>query len=405
MWRKFVEWHREWEHQQLAVLETPSLALEVPPGYRRYCANKLAGLSDIERMQLRQFLMANKGRRGYFALAKLALAFTVVAILLYFASGAKLGLGGLIVVTNMVGFGICMGLAGAWFNYRRAATRQFSLFIRAVIGSVAGVFAGYLSIHWLGDAAAVKLLERLPQLLAWGILVSGVLVAIPMIVTSWLRNRYADALAVQLQQDAERERLARELSESQLRLLRAQIEPHFLFNTLGAVQQLAQHGAPRAAEMTANLIAFLRASLAEMRCEEVALGTDFRLVEAYLRVMQMRLGERLRHTLSLPDRLAGIKVPSMLLLTLVENAIKHGIEPSLRGGEVHVAAEEHDGFIRIRVSDSGVGMSAAPGAGTGLDNVRRRLQLAYGDNAVLVLREADPGFVAEVSIPHREVPA
>jgi LytS/YehU family sensor histidine kinase len=217
------------------------------------------------------------------------------------------------------------------------------------------------------------------------ILGAGLLIALPVIAIGVFRNRQHEALTAQLQHAADRDRMARELAESQLRLLRAQIEPHFLFNTLGAVQQLAQHGAPRAAELTAHLIAFLRASMSEMRSEQVRLDTEFGLVEAYLRVMQFRLGQRLRFSLALAPALRPAQVPSMILLTLVENAIKHGIEPALRGGEVAVSAEVQDG--------------AAPGSGTGLDNLRRRLQLAYGVGASLALHDAAPGVIADLTLP------
>jgi LytS/YehU family sensor histidine kinase len=109
--------------------------------------------------------------------------------------------------------------------------------------------------------------------------------------------------------------------------------------------------------------------------------------------------------MSLPEALAQREVPSMIVLTLVENAIKHGIEPSLRGGEIRVAATEEAGTVCICVHDSGVGMSATPGKGAGLDNVRRRLQLAYGDQASLALRELEPGLVAELRLPLRETEA
>jgi LytS/YehU family sensor histidine kinase len=115
--------------------------------------------------------------------------------------------------------------------------------------------------------------------------------------------------------------------------------------------------------------------------------------------MQARMGKRLDFSLDLPDALAPLQVPSMLVLTLVENAIKHGIEPSLRGGAILVSALEEDSRTVIRVRDTGVGMSATPGDGAGLDNVRRRVALAYGDGAVLALYDADPGVVAEVVVP------
>lgn len=136
-----------------------------------------------------------------------------------------------------------------------------------------------------------------------------------------------------------------------------------------------------------------------MRCETVSLQQEFALVEAYLQVMKARLGERLNFTLELPDSLALVRVPSMILLTLAENAIKHGIEPSLRGGAVSVAAALREGMVHIRVDDSGVGLSPSPGTGLGLENVRRRLQLAHGVAASLDLRDAQQGVTAEVIIP------
>jgi LytS/YehU family sensor histidine kinase len=172
------------------------------------------------------------------------------------------------------------------------------------------------------------------------------------------------------------------------------------------VQQLAQHGAPRAAELTANLIDFLRSSMQDMRSEQVSLTAEFSLLESYLKVMQVRLGERLRFSLQLPRALEQVQLPTMILLTLVENAIKHGIEPALRGGEVVVSAQALDGAVRIRVQDGGVGMSTIDepegGGGTGLDNVRHRLRLAYGEAAGLALQEGDPGLIADVTIPYAQ---
>jgi sensor histidine kinase YesM len=260
---------------------------------------------------------------------------------------------------------------------------------------------------WMKGQPLAHAMERVSHFTG-GVLAGSLTIMIAVLAISILRNRQYEALNVKLQQDAEQARLARELSESQLRLLRAQIEPHFLFNTLGAVQQLAQHGAPRAAELTANLIDFLRSSMRDMRSEQVCLSAEFGLVESYLKVMQVRLGERLRFSLQLPRSLENVQLPTMILLTLVENAIKHGIEPALRGGEVTVSAETLDGVVRIRVRDSGVGMSslsasdpcAEAGGGTGLDNVRHRLRLAYGEAASLRLRDGEPGLVADVIIPH-----
>jgi LytS/YehU family sensor histidine kinase len=119
-------------------------------------------------------------------------------------------------------------------------------------------------------------------------------------------------------------------------------------------------------------------------------------------VMQIRLGERLRFSIDLPPELAVTQVPSMIVLTLAENAVKHGIEPALRGGEIALSVRQEDGSVRVQVRDSGVGMSDTPGNGTGLENLRHRLRLAYGDAACLLLSEAEPGLLAEIVIPAKE---
>jgi sensor histidine kinase YesM len=396
MWRKVVDWYREWEDEQIAVLEQPELAAKTA-GYRRVYYQKLAQRSPVERQQLRDFSVAFKGRRGWLATAALLIAFTLCGILLHLLWPARSWVAP-VVTANVLGVALSFGLFGAWFNYRDVVRRKFRLLLTALAFALLAAVGLSGGVLWISDQSSAAVMQKLPRVLAM-ILGAGLAVAVPMIVIGLLRNRQHEALTEQLQRDAERDRMARELAESQLRLLRAQIEPHFLFNTLGAVQQLAEHDAPRAAELTANLIAFLRASMNKMRSEQVALDAEFGLVEAYLRVMRVRLGARLRFTLKLPPELGQVQVPSMIVLTLVENAIKHGIEPSLRGGEVMVSAEVLDATIRVRVQDSGVGMGAAGGSGTGLDNVRRRLQLTYGAGAGLALHDADPGLVADITIP------
>ncbi|MES3024186.1 MAG: histidine kinase [Pseudomonadota bacterium] len=402
MWGKLVKWYDDWEEEQLAVLNNPALADTLPEGYRRYFGQVLAKLTPIERKQLHEFSITYRGRRLYLAVAKWALAFTVLGAALHLAFPAKvswlLGIG----LVNLAGFSLVFTTIGAWFNYRKYAGRELLIF--AIFGglSMLGGVTGMMMA--LADSGKPFTFDKfgITLLLATG---AGMLMAAPFVIVGMLRNRQYEELTAELQRQAERDQMSRELSESKLRLLRAQIEPHFLFNTLGAVQQLAEHGAPRAAELTANLIAFLRASLSEMRCDEVGLGTEFGLLESYLKVMQARLGERLRYSLELPAALAAVNLPSMILLTLVENAIKHGIEPSLRGGEVTVRASAVDGKIRISVADTGVGMSLTPGSGIGLENVRHRLQLAYDDAASLGLHDGEEsGMIAEIVMPqlHKE---
>lgn len=404
MWGRIARWWKAWDDELLAVLKQPSLASETPAGWRRAMACKVAQMSAIERQEVYRISTAYSGWRLVRLLAKFCLVFSVVGALVKLAFLPDLGMTAAILAANAVGLAVLMALTGVWFNHEKYLRRGRRMLSNAIVLSMLGALAGAaLVVMFRGDPWD-RLLEIAPRVLmvtGFGVLL---LLILPGFVLALARNRHYAVLAAKLQQEAEQARLARELSETRLRLLRAQIEPHFLFNTLGAVQQLAEGGAPRAAELTSHLIDFLRASMSDMRCEQVTLATEFGLVDSYLRVMQFRMGERLRYRLDLPDAVAGVQVPSMIILTLAENAIKHGIEPSLRGGEIAVAAQEDGGAIRIRVRDSGVGMSDTPGSGTGLENVRHRLRLAYGDGAVLALSEAEPGLLAEIVIPCKEQP-
>ena len=402
MWKRIAQWNREVEAEQLAVLRDPSLVGQVPAGCRRFFARKLAAMSPAERESLHRFSSAVSTSAALLALLKLCVVLTVLGLLVNLAYLPATPWWQTVVAANAIGITVLMSLMGVWFNYEKIVRAKGKALVTIVgLGLLGGLFGAMTAMFEKGHTWSA-LLDKLPKVVVTVTLVVTALVAIPVIAVAVLRNRHYQIQAEQLRRDAEQERLARELSETQLRLLRAQIEPHFLFNTLGAVQQLAEQGAPRAAELTSHLIDFLRGSMSDMRCEQVALATEFGLVDSYLRVMQIRMGERLRYTVDVPEALAHTQVPSMLVLTLAENAIKHGIEPSLHGGEIAVTAHDDDGTLRIRVRDSGVGMSDTPGAGTGLENVRHRLRLAYGDGACLLLSEAEPGLLAEIAIPCKE---
>lgn len=403
MFHKLGRWYEDFEHEQLAVLETPELVQSMAPGLRRRWAARLAQLSVIERQQVRDFSIKYRGRTLFFALAKWMLAFSLLGLVFHLLRPVAAGVHVPILVANGLGLLLLCATIGALFNYREIVNtgiRPFCIYFALTMGiALLGVAAGaMLSGRPVWDALQFAAFRGVVAGLA-----TGFLLAIPLAIVSVLRNQQYHLLTDKLQGETERARLAKELSESRLHLLRAQIEPHFLFNTLGAVQQLAEQGAPRAAELTANLIAFLRASLAEMRSEQVSLQAEFGLVEAYLQVMKVRLGGRLRFSLDLPAALATVEVPSMILLTLVENAIKHGIEPSLRGGAIAVTARLDAELLSLAVHDSGVGLAVTPGKGLGLDNVRTRLQLAYGNAASLTVDDAeDAGVAAVITLPVRQ---
>ena len=152
--------------------------------------------------------------------------------------------------------------------------------------------------------------------------------------------------------------------------------------------------------MIDNLMRYLSEALPKLRQEESSLADEMHLIDAYLRIHQIRMGRRLSYELSVPEHLGSQRIPTMILLTLVENAVKHGINPAVDGGSIRVSASRERAALVLKVSDSGQGMAATDGHGMGLANIRRRLTMLYGDDAVLSLaRAASHGVVATVSIP------
>jgi sensor histidine kinase YesM len=205
-------------------------------------------------------------------------------------------------------------------------------------------------------------------------------------------ERRARERAALLHAERERSTLERELLDARLRLLQAQIEPHFLFNTLANIQALVESGSDNAAPVLRHLIAYLRAAMPRLHDADATLGTELQLVRAYLELMHLRMPDRLRYKLDAAAELHGLAFPAMALLTLVENAVRHGIDPSTDGGSIEVGgkADAASGLVTLWVSDTGVGMSESAQPGTGLGNVRTRLQAFYGAAARLDLLEAEP---------------
>jgi hypothetical protein len=203
-----------------------------------------------------------------------------------------------------------------------------------------------------------------------------------------------------MQKQIEGAALDANVKRARLQLLRAQIEPHFLFNTLATVRTLARTDRGAAVDMIDHLMRYLSEALPKLRQEECSLAEEVQLIDAYLRIHQIRMGSRLSYELLIPETLFTQRIPTMILLTLVENAVKHGINPAVDGGRITVSANQERQALVLRVSDSGQGMAATDGHGMGLANIRRRLMMLYGDDAVLSLsRPAARGVTASVSLP------
>jgi len=193
----------------------------------------------------------------------------------------------------------------------------------------------------------------------------------------------------------------KEIAEARLSVLQAQVEPHFLYNTLASAQLLTRSDPARADQMLGNLITYLRTSLPRTETALTTLGAELERASAYLEIMRIRMGERLATQVQVPEELKPVPMPSMMLQTLVENAIKHGLEPVQGGGTIWILARESDGKVAITVADDGRGFSEeGGGTGIGLRNVRERLKLAYGNSASFGIAANFPrGVAATITLP------
>ncbi|NYE63124.1 LytS/YehU family sensor histidine kinase [Duganella sp. 1224] len=298
-------------------------------------------------------------------------------------------------------FGVPLPDHGQPTATRPLARFVVTLLLGAVIGYVIVCCADAAQDFVNGFNAGWHKDEPLPPEVRWSVPLGG-LIGASLVALLFAQSRVMKS-AILLTGDRlnlERERANRQQLEAELRLMKAQIEPHFLFNTLGAVQQLAEDKAPQAAALTAELITFLRATMTSLRADTIRLADDSAVCAAYLRIMQVRLGARLAFSVDCPPDLADFPLPTTLLLTLVENAVKHGIERAPAGGRIDITAARQEDRVIIMVADTGAGFGATIGQGVGLQHIRERLALAYGDNARLTLEENTPsGAIARLYLP------
>jgi len=220
-------------------------------------------------------------------------------------------------------------------------------------------------------------------------------------------KRRAEVTANEATKQAETEQLERTVLEARMEALQAQIEPHFLFNTLASIDQLIQTDPPRASKMQQSLIRYLRSAMPQMReGRRPTLGQQVNLCSAFLEIMAVRMEGRLQTVVSVPEGLKSAVFPSMMLQTLVENAIKHGLEPQPEGGKLEISAEVADGQLAVHVLDTGVGFMPTAEAGVGLANVRERLQALYKGRAELIITVPPAGGTcATIKVPYEIAPA
>ena len=274
-----------------------------------------------------------------------------------------------------------------------------------------GAVIGWRFFDWLAVVSWKKLLlVSLLMLILAGIL-KHPLPVLMLILGSFIikvaagGKRRADLTASEATKRAETEQLERTVAEARMEALQAQIEPHFLFNTLASIDQLIQTDPQRASDMQKSLIRYLRSAMPQMRDGgRPTLGQQVSLSSAFLEIMAVRMEERLHPAVNVPEGLKSAVFPSMMLQTLVENAIKHGLEPKAEGGRLEIRAEIVDGQLAVHVQDDGKGFMPQSAGGVGLANIRERLKAMYKDRAELVISVPERGGTcATIKVPYEVV--
>ena len=284
--------------------------------------------------------------------------------------------------------------------YAQIRPRKITLGQTQFVALVAGAVVGTITSGLVIGRSLTEMITN--QAMFWGMVIFiGSSVALGVVTSTLLvyREQAARAAAEAAKADALRHELEKQVLEARLKLMQAQIEPHFLFNTLANVQHLVEANPPLAAKTLESLITYLRAALPEMREGRTTLGREADMAKAYLEIQQLRMGGRLQFSVDVPAELRAASFPPMMLLTLVENAIKHGIDPLQQGGEIRVRAVANEETLVVEVTDTGQGLSPSAGKGIGLQNIRERLQTLFGKSAKLELEENTPrGLLARIRI-------
>lgn len=336
-------------------------------------------------------------KRFLTSLALTAVFNTVIALFLNFL-GFGAGFAVNFIFSQSIGLCMCAFiLAGHYFLKGPSLLgHALLLLITMPAGAVAGTFIGAA----VAGFSFPEIMRGKPTFFLQ-ILFVGILFGTMITYFFFSRERISQTDARLQEEQIRGLTLEKKTLETRLKLLQAQIEPHFLFNTLSNVLSLLESDPGRGRTMLEDLTRYLRSSLARTRDQPTTLGEELDLVRAYLNIFQVRMGDRLRYTIEVPERLRSVPFPPLLVQPLVENALRHGLEPRIEGGEILIQAEERPGGFRLQVADTGAGFSGEAAGGLGLANVRERLGTLYEGKARLVLEDNQPsGLKITLEIPH-----
>jgi signal transduction histidine kinase len=312
------------------------------------------------------------------------------------------GLFGRIVLLGVIAL-LVFGLFEQW---PRRLPRWLARWVLQVVGVGLAMPISTAIIYWLSTPAGAPAFyhtkERMDGFVNLTML--GVLIAPWAALAALVRQKDALARHQALAFELERSELERQALDARLRVLQTQVAPHFLFNTLANVQALVETGSPQAPAVLRSLIAYLRAAVPRLDGTAATFDQELQLVHAYLELMHMRMPDRLQFAIHADPSALGLLCPPMTILTLVENAVRHGIDPGEEGGRIDVTVQRRGDRCLVRVSDTGVGLrTAGGGLGTGLATLRERLELAFDGDARLHLGPQQPaGVCVELELPARE---
>jgi signal transduction histidine kinase len=336
--------------------------------------------------------------QGLLALALAVLMVVIIRVFFSFTTSTEILLARSVgtAIIALVAFTLASNVPIKWLP--KHAARFLALAVAsplALVGAYALTTPGGLPEAW----------DHWPALSGWmrmSSLAVGMSLVATLIYIYLERDREAKEQALRFALD--KQTLEKEALSARLKAMQAQIEPHFLFNTLANVQQLVEMQSPRAAPLLKNLIQYLKLAIPPARADFSTAEKEFELARHYLAIMQMRMPDRLQFSVELPEALKHAQLPPLALLTLVENAVKHGIDPTEHGGSVQVSAQQEGASLVIQVVDTGRGLgatAAAASTGTGLANLRERLAAQYGSGAAVQLLENVPrGVTARLVLPH-----
>jgi len=320
---------------------------------------------------------------------------TIIAL---FLTAMDFGGGFLInfIISQSIGLSCCSCVLAAiyFFPGDKPILHAVRVAVALIIGSLGGSFIGTF-VSGMGPAVIFGK-HGLFQLLILGVMFGS-------IISYFFSSREQIAASRALVQEEKIKRLTSEkkAAEANLKLLQAQIEPHFLFNTLSNVLNLLDNDVEKGKSMLVDFTRYLRTSLVKIRGRHTTLGHEMEMIRAYLNIFKVRMEDRLKFRIELPEHLTDIAFPPMLLQPLVENAIKHGLEPKLEGGDILIKAEEQNGILRLAVVDTGMGIAGDYHSGLGLTNIRERLESLYDNQASFILAANQPcGVKATIEVPH-----